>query len=89
MFEIPFYSHNIGDKGVGHQVPSVVEQQGLVLFFHNIAPLGIGKHVVDRGRDGRCWLLSDDGEVQMVHILGDPGSTMGDNRMCAVYRGPQ
>jgi hypothetical protein len=45
--------HNIDIRGVGHSVPTVVGQQGRILFFHSTTLVGIGKRAADIGHDRR------------------------------------
>jgi hypothetical protein len=53
MLEDPLFIHNIGTKGTGNQVASVVGKQGRVLVFHSMVLVGISERAANRGDGGR------------------------------------
>jgi hypothetical protein len=69
---------DIGPRRPMNQVPRAVRQQSLVLL-HSVTLVGVCKRATNRARDRRQCQGSGDGELKMIHRLGDPGSTTSDH----------
>jgi hypothetical protein len=75
-------SHQIGPRWSQFQIFGDVRENGLVLLLHSVAPVGMGECATNRGPDWRQHQRSSGGELQIVDMLGDPGSMTCDHRLC-------